>query len=203
MLTLEQRFQGCLLGTWLAWQLAGDLSWSRWLDWGCRYWTGQTTQAPVATVAEEALLLLLPGLLLSYPNQYAEVVAAAGLPEVVQAWAIALDRALRGQVGEPLAETDSWPELAQSVADFHRAPDDPEVALTWANRQGRSAFTLGLTGWLLGAYGGATAFPAHWVVRLPATHWRDWGTALLARWAGVRNGTGPWAVQAKETVCPT
>lgn len=198
MLTLESRFQGCLLGAWLAWQRVGDTTWGVWFEQGCRYWTGQSTQAPVATMAGEALLLLLPGLLLGYsePAKVAEMVLTAGLPEVVSAWAQVLHGALQGQRGDPLADRQTWPELAQSVADFQNDPDDPVTTLTLAHRQGRSALALGLTGWLLGAYGGATAFPAHWVVQLPDTRWREMGTALLARWAGVRFGRGPWAVGA-------
>jgi hypothetical protein len=142
-------------------------------------------------------VLVLPGLTLCYPQmeRVTEVVATAGLPPVVGDWALVLGQALQGQVGEPLGDFSSWPDLAASVGDFALAPDDPVTTLTWGVRQGRSPLALFLTGYLLGVYGGARAFPSGWVVsRLAERDWLSLGTALFTRWAGVRQGQAPWAV---------
>ncbi|MEN9217964.1 MAG: hypothetical protein Q6J33_03025 [Gloeomargarita sp. DG_2_bins_126] len=211
MLTLEQRLQGCLLGAILAerwgeqplprwvWQPQPPGMWGEWLCQGCRYWVGQGVPVPTAGTAAAALVLVLPGLALCYPDgkRLAEVVATAGLPPVVRDWAAVLGLALQGQRGEPLADAEAWPELAASVADFLAGADDPLLTLTAAVRRGRSPLTLLLTGYLLGGYGGALAFPSAAVVAVVGdAGWRDLGTALLTRWAGGRVAPAPLAVAA-------
>ncbi|WAS05128.1 hypothetical protein LQF76_14110 [Gloeomargaritales cyanobacterium VI4D9] len=209
MLTLAERLQGSLLGAVLGerwgeppwdawvWQPQKPGIWGQYLYQGCAYWGGRPVQVPPAQTVAEALVLVLPGLTLCYPQmeRVTEVVVTAGLPSVVGDWALVLGQALQGQVGEPLADSTSWADLAVSVGDFTLAPDDPVTALTWGVRQGRSPLALFLTGYLLGAYGGARAFPSGWVVsRLADRDWLSLGTALFTRWAGVRQGQAPWAV---------
>ncbi|WP_448380985.1 hypothetical protein [Gloeomargarita sp.] len=209
MLTLEERWQGALLGAVLG-EMGADSSCPFWVwhpqapgKWGqrlyqaCAYWAGQLAAVSPAQTAAEALVLVLPGLLLGYPQgeRMRELVATAQLPAVVAEWAGVLALALQGQVGEPLNSGDTWPEVALAVTDFIAGAADPSTTLTLGVRQGRSPLTLLLTGYLLGAYGGVRGFPSAWVVScLQDTHWRTWGTALLTRWAGVRAGHFPWAV---------
>lgn len=209
MLTLEERLQGGVLGAVLGeccgehpgaswvWQPQAPGVWGQWLSQGCAYWSGRSSQVPPAYTAAEALVLVLPGLSLCYPHmeRVPEVVTMAELPPVVADWAMVLGQALQGRVGEPLADGSAWPDLAVSVTDFTLGADDPLTTLTWGVRQGRSPLALFLTGYLLGAYGGARVFPRAWVVsRLTDTDWRGLGTELLTRWAGVRAGHSPWAV---------
>ncbi len=209
MLTLEERLQGAILGAVLGercgeqpwaswvWHPQTPAVWGQWLYQGCAYWVGRSSPVPPAHTVAEALVLVLPGLTLCYPQmeRVPEVVRMAALPPVVTEWAMVLGQALQGQVGEPLADGSAWPDLAASVADFTLGADDPLTTLAGGVRQGRSPLALLLTGYLLGAYGGARAFPSAWVVsRLADTGWLSLGTELLSRWAGVRAGQAPWAV---------
>ncbi|MEN9217124.1 MAG: hypothetical protein Q6K90_07360, partial [Gloeomargarita sp. HHBFW_bins_162] len=181
------------------WQPNSPGVWGQWLYQGCQYWVGQSSTVPTASTAAEALVLLLPGLVLCYPDGEAvpELVSTAGLPGVVREWAGVLGLALRGQTREPLAAGETWPEVAASVLDFLAGADDPVVTLTGGVRRGRSPLTLFLTGYLLGAYGGAGAFPSAAVVALLGdTAWRSLGTALVTRWAGGRVVQTPLAVAA-------
>ncbi|APB33474.1 hypothetical protein GlitD10_1154 [Gloeomargarita lithophora Alchichica-D10] len=211
MLTLEERLQGGLLGAVLGerwgeqpwprwvWQPQTPGVWGQWLYQGCAYWVGRSSPVPRAGTVAEALVLVLPGLVLDYPRmeQVPAVVATAALPPVVGDWAMVLGLALQGQVGEPLADAETWPELADSVVDFQQGADDPLTTLTGGVRRGRSPLTLFLTGFLLGAYGGVRSLPAAAVVSLLNDRaWRTLGTALCARWAGVAAGQAPWAVTA-------
>jgi hypothetical protein len=208
-INLEERLQGALLGAVLGevgaahsgsswvWHPQAPGTWGQVLYQGCAYWAGRSSAIPPAQTAAEALVLVLPGLVLCYPQRerMRELVTTAQLPAVVAEWAGVLAWALQGQVGEPIADEETWPDVAVAVTDFIEGATDPSTTLTLGVKQGRSPLTLLLTGYLLGAYGGVRGFPSAWVVsRLQDTNWRAWGTELLTRWAGVRVGRFPWAV---------